>query len=142
MLCKIRHYVEKETLTSTNHAIFESHLYKTKLHLFGCQIHHHLKLNIQQKKSPKLMFFVNVLPIEILNFIKMPSSQIFQFMPWMKTKHANIISDQIQQFEKCTITRPQVCNFQILHQHSLHTYKCVTRAFLNQPTKILTDRTE
>ena len=58
MLSNIRHYIDIKTSKSIHHAIFESHLYSVLL-VWAQNLSFVKILNIQQKKSLRLMFFQN-----------------------------------------------------------------------------------
>ena len=58
MLSKVRHFVNKKTLKSIYHAIFESHLFYSCL-VWAQNINSIKRLYILQKKSLRLMYFLN-----------------------------------------------------------------------------------
>ena len=58
MLSKVRHFVDKKTLKSVYHAIFESHLIYSCL-VWAQNINSIKRLYILQKKSLWLMYFLN-----------------------------------------------------------------------------------
>ena len=58
MLSKVRHFVDKKTLKSGCHEIFESHLFCSCL-VWGQNINSITTLYILQKKSLRLMYFLN-----------------------------------------------------------------------------------